>query len=114
MNTSPAPDQLRAARALLGLEQRAVARDAGISVATLRRVEAGVAPDDTARRVAEALHRAGVRFIAHGVQLRKHGAVAINERSRRLDEILAQADSIPVIDPSVTEASLYGDDGLPR
>jgi transcriptional regulator with XRE-family HTH domain len=113
MNTSPAPDQLRAARALLGLEQRAVARDAGISVATLRRVEAGVAPDDTTRRVADALHRAGVRFISHGVQLRKHAATA-GDRAHRLDEILAQADAVPVIDPSVTEASLYGDDGLPR
>jgi predicted transcriptional regulator len=114
MNAPPAPGQLRAARALLGLEQGPVARDAGISVATLRRVEAGVAPDDTARRVAEALHRAGVRFIGHGVQLRKHGAVAPGDRARRLDEILAQADAIPIIDPSVTEGSLYGDDGLPR
>lgn len=43
MNNQPSLDQLRAGRALLGLDQEPVARDAGISITTLRRVEAGTA-----------------------------------------------------------------------
>jgi hypothetical protein len=97
---------------LLGLEQEPVAGDAGISIATLRRVGAGAAPPDTALRVAETLGRAGIRFIGDGVQLRTQVAGA--SRARRIEAILARADAIPVIDPNFTEAGLYGDDGLPR
>jgi transcriptional regulator with XRE-family HTH domain len=113
MDIQPSPAQLRAGRALLGLDQEPVARDAGISIATLRRVEAGTAPTDTARRVAETLGRAGIRFIENGVQ-RNATHSAVTSRSRRIDEILARADAVPVIDPNITEDSLYGNDGLPH
>jgi predicted transcriptional regulator len=112
METEPSHSQLRAGRALLGLDQAPVARDAGISIATLRRVEAGTAPPDTVQRVASVLSRAGIRFIDDGVQL-ACGKVAKADRTRRIDEILSRADAIPVVDPSFTEDSLYGDDGLP-
>ncbi len=113
MQSTPTPDQLRAGRALLGLEQQPLAREAGVSVATLRRAETGSAPNDTMRRVAEALIQGGVQFVESGVQLRTPADVAASGRRRRIDELLAQADAIPVVDPTATEASLYGDDGLP-
>lgn len=108
-------DQIRAARALLGLEQRALAQTAGVSVATLRRVEAGAAPEETLRRVARALEAAGAEFIEGGV--RRHAAPlsaeALEERRRRIREILAEVDAMPVLDPDFTEEWLYGPDGAP-
>ena len=114
MSAQPSPEQLRAGRALLGLEQGLLAHNAGVSIATLRRVEAGTAPPATVRRVADALGRAGVRFIEHGVQLRDRSSALAKDRQRRIDELLALADAIPDIDPNFNEDSLYGDDGLPR
>jgi len=59
--------QLRAARALLGLEQKALAERAGVSLPTIQRMEAS---DGTVRgnvdsltRVIEALRDAGVELI---------------------------------------------------
>jgi predicted transcriptional regulator len=68
------PDQLRAARALLHLEQAELARRAHVSVATIRRIEAV----DGASRVAavtwetirRALEIAGAEFIPFGVRRR--------------------------------------------
>lgn len=114
MQSVPTSHQLRAGRALLGLDQEQIAREAGISIATLRRAEAGAAPADTIGRVAETLVRAGVEFIERGVQLVTIPSAVATERDRRIDAILAQLDAIPTIDPNVTEASLYGEDGLPR
>lgn len=59
--------QLRAARALLGLDQRQLAERAGVSVPTIQRMEAsdgfvrGVV--DTLTKVIEALEREGVELI---------------------------------------------------
>ncbi len=62
--------QLRAARALLGIDQKRLAALAGVSVPTIQRMEAS---DGTVRgvvesltRVVEALERAGVDLIAEG------------------------------------------------
>ncbi len=108
------PRLIRAGRILLDMEQDEVAREAGFSVATLRRVEAGDAPEDTARRVVDALERAGVVFIEGGVRLRSAAEAADGGGDTSwMDEVLARADAIPDLDPSFTEASLYGDDGLP-
>ena len=59
--------QLRAARALLGIDQRQLAEQAGVSLPTIQRMEAsegnvrGVV--DTLTKVIEALDRAGVELI---------------------------------------------------
>ncbi len=63
--------QLRAARALLGIDQKALAELSGVSVPTIQRMEAsqgnvrGVVESLT--KVVEALDRAGVELIGEGV-----------------------------------------------
>jgi transcriptional regulator with XRE-family HTH domain len=76
--------QLRAARALLGIDQRVLAEQAGLSVPTIQRMEAS--PDviranvDSLMKVIAALDRAGLELIGpdsdstgrgRGVRLRK-------------------------------------------
>ena len=74
-------EQLRAARALLRMEQSTLAAAAGVSVETIKRLEAMEGPVratrvDTLDAVIAALERAGVEFIhadnsGPGVRLRK-------------------------------------------
>ena len=63
--------QLRAARALLGLDQRKIAELAGLSVPTIQRMEAsdGVVRGnvDSLMKLIGALDAVGVDFIAEGV-----------------------------------------------
>jgi transcriptional regulator with XRE-family HTH domain len=62
--------QMRAARAMVGIDQRTLAELAGVSVPTIQRMEAsqgnvrGVIESLT--RIIEALDRAGVEMIAEG------------------------------------------------
>ena len=67
MLTAP---QLRAARALLGLDQRQLAEAAGLSLPTIQRMEAsnGMIRGnvDSLMKLVEALERAGVELIAEG------------------------------------------------
>lgn len=62
--------QLRAARALLGIDQKTLAELAGVSVPTIQRMEAsqgnvrGVV--ETLTRVVDALNRAGIELIYDG------------------------------------------------
>jgi len=62
--------QIRAARALLGIDQRQLAELAGLSVPTIQRMEAsdGVvrAVVDSLEKVVNALNAAGVELIAAG------------------------------------------------
>ncbi|MGO4712274.1 helix-turn-helix domain-containing protein [Bradyrhizobium sp. 2TAF24] len=64
--------QMRAARALLGVDQRQLAEMAGVSLPTIQRMEAsegtvrGVI--DTLTKVVEALDRAGVELIGDNAQ----------------------------------------------
>ena len=64
-------NQLRAARALAGLEQSGLAIAAGVHVNTIRKLEA-VGPDylpgnaETTRKLQMALESAGVEFLNHG------------------------------------------------
>jgi transcriptional regulator with XRE-family HTH domain len=62
--------QLRAARALLGLDQRQLAELAGLSVPTIQRMEAseGVVRGnvDSLTKLIEALRAAGVELIGEG------------------------------------------------
>ncbi len=69
--------QLRAARALLGVDQRQLAEMAGVSLPTIQRMEAsegnvrGVV--DTLTKVIEALDRAGVELIGENAESRGGG-----------------------------------------
>jgi predicted transcriptional regulator len=111
-------EQVRAARALLRIEQDDLARRAHISAATIRRLEAfngiqRVSPG-TVKEVQRALEEAGAEFIDDGVRRRP-----ARDRARA-DELFADIMVIarhgaarPVIDPGFSEADLYGDDGLP-
>jgi transcriptional regulator with XRE-family HTH domain len=62
--------QLRAARALLGLDQRRLAEAAGLSLPTIQRMEASEGTVrgnvDSLVKLVEALERVGVEFIAEG------------------------------------------------
>jgi transcriptional regulator with XRE-family HTH domain len=69
--------QLRAARALLGVDQRQLAEMSGVSLPTIQRMEAsegnvrGVV--DTLTKVIEALDRAGVELIGENAESRGGG-----------------------------------------
>jgi predicted transcriptional regulator len=72
-------EQLRAARGLLGWSQTKLAQRAGLSLPTVKRLEAGVGPrvsDDARSKIRRTLESAGVEFIEEngggtGVRLRK-------------------------------------------
>ena len=78
------PAQMRAARALLGIDQRTLAERAGVSLPTIQRMEAsdgyvrGVV--DTLTKVVAALEGAGVELIG------EHAASAPGGRGVRLRE----------------------------
>lgn len=67
MITAP---QMRAARALLGMDQRRLAEAAGVSLPTIQRMEASNGQVrgnvESLVKVVEALERAGVELIAEG------------------------------------------------
>jgi DNA-binding XRE family transcriptional regulator len=72
--------QIKAARALLGWSQEALAAMAGVSVPTVKRLEAADGllggREDTGRKLRSALERAGIDFTngsQPGVRLRKSG-----------------------------------------
>lgn len=90
------PAQLRAARALLGIDQRTLARMADVSLPTIQRMEAsegyvrGVI--DTLTKVVAALETAGVELIGEnsassgngrGVRLREPQAAARQQKAPR-------------------------------
>jgi len=64
--------QVRAARALLGIDQKTLAELAGLSVPTIQRMETGPGNVrgvvDSLTRVVEALDRAGVELIGEGAK----------------------------------------------
>lgn len=64
--------QMRAARALLGIDQKALARLSGLSLPTIQRMEAGPGNVrgvvDSLTKVVEALDRAGIELIGEGAK----------------------------------------------
>jgi transcriptional regulator with XRE-family HTH domain len=110
-------DQIRAARALLRLEQPEVARRAAVSVATIRRLEApggieqvAAGTVDQVRRVLEA---AGAEFIDHGVRRRRKREPGAEARFRKLMAIAKRSAARQARLPPFSENDLYDDDGLP-
>ncbi|WP_315835376.1 helix-turn-helix transcriptional regulator [Bradyrhizobium prioriisuperbiae] len=71
------PAQMRAARALLGIDQRQLAEMSGVSLPTIQRMEAsdgtvrGVI--DTLMKVVEAFDRAGIELIGDNAQSTEGG-----------------------------------------
>ena len=63
------PAQLRAARALLGIDQRTLAEMAGVSLPTIQRMEASTGNVrgviDTLTKVVQAIENAGVELIGN-------------------------------------------------
>ena len=63
------PAQLRAARALLGIDQRTLAEMAGVSLPTIQRMEASIGNVrgviDTLTKVVQAIELAGVELIGN-------------------------------------------------
>ena len=62
-------EQIRAARGLLGWSQTQLAKRAGMSLPTVKRMETGTGPkvsEEARARIRDALERGGVRFIAEG------------------------------------------------
>jgi transcriptional regulator with XRE-family HTH domain len=78
-NSSIAVEQIRAARGLLGWSQTDLALRAGLSLPTVKRLEAGFGPrvsDDARAKLHRALEVAGIEFIDEngggpGVRLKK-------------------------------------------
>lgn len=66
-------EQIRAARALLRMEQRELAEAAGVSIPTLQRVEGApgtaVGSYKTISAIKSALEARGIVFLAHGVAI---------------------------------------------
>jgi transcriptional regulator with XRE-family HTH domain len=110
-------EQIKAARALLRLEQEELARRAGVSISTIRRLEAPSGAElvaaDTAGAVVKTLQEAGVEFIHQGVTLKpagSDGAMLLG----RLRAIAERAAAQGAGRDWLSDADLYGDDGLPH
>jgi transcriptional regulator with XRE-family HTH domain len=110
-------EQIKAARALLRMEQDELARLSGVSITTIRRLEAAsgerLVAEMTTSTVRKALEEAGVEFIHQGVSLkasRAEGEALLG----RLKAIARRAAAEPAVKDWLTDADLYGDDGLPN
>jgi len=110
------PAQIRAARALLRLDQKSVAQDAGISVVTLRRLEAddglGKVAPATVDAVRKVLEQAGARFIDHGVRRNTLSDQDIAAAKARVDAIVARSAALLAQHPPLTDDELYDETGL--
>ena len=110
------PEQIRAARALLRLEQEELARRAHVSVVTVRRLEAPdgitrVAPG-TVDEVQRALEAAGAEFIERGVRRRARTRKEIVALRRHIHEIAVRSAAMQGELPPFTEDDLYDENGL--
>src|SRR5215469_2226736 len=90
-----ASDQIRAARALLRMDQEELARRANVSVVTARRLEApgglGKVAPSTVDEGQKTLEAAGAEFIDRGVRRRRRAPEEIDTQVRALLAIAAQS-----------------------
>lgn len=110
-------DQIRAARALLRMDQEELARRASVSVVTVRRLEAPnglskVAPS-TFGEVRHALEAAGAEFVERGVRQRAATPEEIEARYQRIKAISERSAARFRDAPPFTEDDLYDENGLP-
>ncbi len=111
------PDQIRAARALLRMDQEELARRANVSIVTVRRLEARdgcskVAPS-TVHEIQHALEVAGAEFVDRGVRQRAWTPEQIEARYQRMTAIAERSAAEFKDAPTFTEDDLYDDKGLP-
>lgn len=110
-------DQIRAARALLRLEQAELARLAQVSVATMRRIEAAPASvqvnSSVIAGVCQVLEQAGAEFIEGGVRRR-------SPRHAKAAQLFSDLRAISLHSAGqlhghdiLTDHDLYDDSGLP-
>ena len=95
-------EQIRGARAMLGMKQGDLAKQAGISVSTLNNIERGVQTDpkiSTLRAIQHALEQDGIEFTDSD-----GGRVGIYLRS---NVQAAPVQSVLIIDDSETDRTLY-------
>lgn len=110
-------EQIRAARALLRMDQEELARRAHVSVVTVRRLESvdgtsKVGPEAVAE-IRQALEGAGAEFLAgDGVRRRLQLSPEAEERYRAVMEIARESAEILRNCPPFTEADLYDENGL--
>jgi hypothetical protein len=110
------PEQIRAARALLRLDQITLAQDAGVSVITLRRLEekdglSKVAPA-TVEVVRQVLEKAGAEFIDRGVRRSAPTPEEIGAIKRDVDKIVARSAVLMAKHPPLTDDELYDENGI--
>jgi transcriptional regulator with XRE-family HTH domain len=111
-------DQIRAARALLQLDQSKLALLAQVSLATLRRSESGAETARVSARavssIQRALEAAGAEFIPGGVRRgRRRSAAEVDERFRRIMAIANESGKLATENPGFDEQDLYDEFGLP-
>jgi|SRR5271165_7340375 len=111
-------DQIRAARALLQLDQSSLARRAHVSLATLRRSENGTGAVRVSARavssIQRALEAAGAEFIPGGVRRRRRrNAAEVDARFRRIMAIAHESAKLAAENPGFDEKDLYDEFGLP-
>jgi transcriptional regulator with XRE-family HTH domain len=112
------PEQIRAARALLRIDQKDLASRANVSVVTVRRMEAedGLSKlsPDTVNGIRTVLEEAGVEFIYRGVRLEPR----LNEEQQalfeRIRDITLKSAAELAGGEHWTEADLYDENGLPE
>jgi transcriptional regulator with XRE-family HTH domain len=111
------PEQIRAARALLRMDQEELARRAQVSAVTVRRLETvdglrRVAPMtlDGVRRV---LEEAGAEFIEGGVRRRGFSPEQVEARYRAIMEISKRSAALLAGHEIYTDDDLYDENGLP-
>jgi len=111
-------DQIRAARALVQLDQSKLALLAQVSLATLRRSESGAKTARVSARavssIQRALEAAGAEFIPGGVRRRRRRSAAeVDARFRRIMSIADEAAKLATENPGFDEKDLYDEFGLP-
>lgn len=110
-------EQIRAARALLRLDQGELARRARTSTATIRRLEAAGGTqrvgEDTIAAVQAELEKAGAEFIADGV-CRRPLKPDQEAKRRRLLAIARQSAAMLAGRPILSDDDLYDEHGLPK
>jgi transcriptional regulator with XRE-family HTH domain len=110
-------DQIRAARALLRIDQADLAARAHVSVITIRRLEAAEASDcvapATVESVRQTLEQAGAEFIPGGVRKRPAARPDAQARYEELRAISLRSAARLQGQDLLTDADLYDEDGLP-
>jgi transcriptional regulator with XRE-family HTH domain len=111
------PEQIRAARALLRMEQDELARRAQVSVARIQDIEAhdGLkrVPPATVDSVRHVLEDAGAEFIDRGVKRRALTPEEVEERYRALKTIIRESAAEQATRKQITDHDLYDENGLP-